>query len=408
MDLDREAEAKGKKMRTCMRRFLLLGAPALMLVVLGASAGCDGTREPSAPMGASGAGSAGLAAGGPSGGSSGGGAASGATSGGAPRAGTAGAPAPDGGGIGGASGGSSPGEIAGSGGVATAGVGQGGSADPPEAYEPISFGTTLEPTAQIAASRKLAQSLASESAPTWRAKGDQHRTYRFAEANADVPYRVCVPTSWDGSSELPLVMFLHGASNDESSYLDQNGGQMVTLAQEHGYVLVSPLGHGGAYGTFLRLPADFSRPEEATKLLAMRTEQTEKTQELSEKDVINVLELVLNEYPIDRSKMFLTGHSMGSGGTWYLGAKYATYWAALAPMSGPFVLEKGYPWENLRSKPVLVTEGLGAATVAGSRAVHEWMKAQGFTVTYREVDADHAGMVPRVLPDVFAFFDRVR
>jgi predicted esterase len=183
---------------------------------------------------------------------------------------------------------------------------------------------------------------------------------------------------------------------------------MVRLAEQHGYVLVSPLGHGGAYGNFLRLPADFSRPEEAAKMLAMRTDQTEKTQQLSEKDVINVMELVLSEYPIEPTKMFLMGHSMGSGGTWYIGGKYSAYWAALAPMSGPFVLEQGYPWENLSSTPVFVTEGLSTATVAGSHAVRDWMKTQSLRVTYKEVDADHAGMVPLVLPDVFAFFDQVR
>ena len=77
-------------------------------------------------------------------------------------------------------------------------------------------------------------------------------------------------------------------------------------------------------------------------------EQRERTLELSEKDVINVLEIVLSEYPVDRASMYLTGHSMGSGGTWYLGAKYAQYWAAIAPMSGPFVDETNYPWEGCR------------------------------------------------------------
>ena len=260
----------------------------------------------------------------------------------------------------------------------------------------------------MAESQKLAESLANPGSGTWRAKGDQHRTYHFALADKDVPYRVCVPTNWDGTSKLPLVMFLHGAGNDESSYLDQNNKQMVTLAQQHGYVLVSPLGYNGAYGTFLRLPADFSKPEEAAKLLAARTAETEKTQEVSEKDVINVLELVLNEYPIDESKMFLTGHSMGSGGTWYIGGKYASYWAALAPMSGPFVLEQGYPWRDLLHKPVFITEGLSAATVNGSRVLRDWMKAGGYLVTFKEVNADHPGMVPLVLPDVFSFFDQAK
>jgi predicted esterase len=184
---------------------------------------------------------------------------------------------------------------------------------------------------------------------------------------------------------------------------------MVKLAQQHNYLLVSPLGYRAAYGTFLRLPAVFGQPEAAAKMLSSRTPEREHEQELSEKDVINVLELVLNEYPIDRGAMFLTGHSMGSGGTWYLGAKYPDYWAALAPMSGPFVDEASYPWERIRRMPIFMTEGTGATpSLAGSRQMRDWMKEHGFKIEYKEVNADHPGMVPLVLPDVFDFFDRCR
>lgn len=214
--------------------------------------------------------------------------------------------------------------------------------------------------------------------------------------------------NWDGQAKLPLVMFLHGAGNDESSYLDQNNKQMVSLAQQHGYVLVSPLGYQGAYGTFLRLPAVFGQPAEASKKIAAITAESEATNELSEKDVINVLELVLNEYPIDRAAMFLTGHSMGSAGTWYIGAKYSEYWAALAPMSGPFVQETGYLWDDIRRMPNFVTEGTQAESLAGSRTLKDWMTKNGFKLQYKEVNADHPGMVPLVLPDVFTFFDGVR
>lgn len=372
-----------------------------MLAVLLAGTGCgDGAERPpvSADAGTSvgGATSAGATSTAGVAGSS----ASAGTGGAAATGGVATSPAA--GGAGSSSGGALGG--GGAGGSETAQAGQGGG----DAYVPISFGTKLDPAAQVAASQRLAQSLAAPSSSSWRAKGDQHRRYRFEEANADVAYRVCVPAAWDGASKLPLVLFLHGASNDESSYLDQNDEQMVKLAEQHGYVLVSPLGYGGAYGNFLRLPADFSRPEEAAKMLAARTEQSEKTQQLSEKDVINVLELVLSEYPIERTRMFLMGHSMGSGGTWYIGAKYSAYWAALAPMSGPFVLETGYPWQALKSVPVFITEGLAAATVMGSHAVRDWMTTNGYAVTYKEVSADHPGMVPLVLPDVFTFFDRVK
>lgn len=274
----------------------------------------------------------------------------------------------------------------------------------------IPFGTTLDPQTQMAASRQLAKTLANPGSTQWRAKGDQKRTYRFQEAGSvDIAFRVCVPSSWNGTSKLPLVMFLHGAGNTESSYLDQNNKQMVRLAEERGFLLVSPLGYNGAYGTFLRLPAVFGQQGEADKLLANRTDETERTNSISEKDVLNVLEMVLNEYPVDSTAMFLTGHSMGSGGSWYIGGKYAAYWRALAPMSGPFVMEAGYPWDTVKRMPIFVTEGTGATpSLAGSRVLRDWMISKSFKVKYKEVNADHAGMVPLVLPDVFAFFDSVK
>ena len=165
----------------------------------------------------------------------------------------------------------------------------------------------------------------------------------------------------------------------------------------------------GAYGTCLRLPAVFGQAETAAQQRATACVQNAQTLERSEQDVINVLEMVLNEYPVDRGSMFLTGHSMGSGGTWYLGAKYAEYWKAIAPMSGPFVEQSTYPWDRIRKMPIFMTEGTGATpSLAGSRAMQEWMKSQGFPLEYMEVEADHGRMVPLVLPAVFDFFDRQR
>ena len=224
-------------------------------------------------------------------------------------------------------------------------------------------------------------------------------------------YRLYVPTTWDGQSKLPLIVMLHGAGADENRYLDMNNRQMLRLAEQHGYVVVSPLGYSrlGAYGTPLRLPAVFGQPEIAAKQRAAVTPEAEHTLELSEKDVINVLEIVLNEYPINRSSIFLAGHSMGAGGTWYLGAKYLKYWRAIAPMSGPFVDQANYPWDRIRSLPVMMSEGtLALPSVQGSRLMRDWMFQQDFQFEYYEVKADHPGMVPLVLPAVFDFFDRYR
>jgi predicted peptidase len=275
----------------------------------------------------------------------------------------------------------------------------------------IAFGCAINAPEQIRESQTLAKSIASPNDPQWRTKGDQHRKYHFAAANTDMPYRLYIPTSWDGKSQLPLVVMLHGAGSDENWYLDANDKQLIRLAEQHGYILVSPLGYTrmGAYGTPLRLPAVFGNPDIAAKQRAAVSAEQERTLELSEKDVINVLEIVLNEYPVDRSSVFLMGHSMGSGGTWYLGAKYASYWAAIAPMSGPFVDETNYPWDRIRKMPIFMTEGTGATpSLVGSKAMLAWMKERGFKIEYMEVNADHGGMIPLVLPSVFNFFDRCR
>jgi predicted esterase len=275
----------------------------------------------------------------------------------------------------------------------------------------IAFGTRIRPDDQIRESRQLAESLAEPGSPGWRATGDQRRTYPFPGADARIAYRLYVPTTWDGESPLPLVMMLHGAGSDESRYLDQNDGQLLGLAEDHGYVLVSPLGFTpmGAYGTCLRLPAVFGEDEAAVEQRASACVENAETLERSEQDVINVLEMVLHEYPIDRESMFLIGHSMGSGGTWYLGAKYADYWAALAPMSGPFVEQATYPWDRIRDMPIFMTEGTGAEpSLEGSRRMRDWMTSNGFRLEYLEVDAGHGGMVGLVLPSIFEFLDRYR
>ena len=92
-----------------------------------------------------------------------------------------------------------------------------------------------------------------------RATGDQHREYTFAPTGQKMPYRYYVPKSWDGTSALPIILFLHGAGANESTYLDIAGGLLRKLAEEHGYIVVSPLGFTplGAYGNPLRLPAVF-------------------------------------------------------------------------------------------------------------------------------------------------------
>ncbi|MBX2921100.1 MAG: prolyl oligopeptidase family serine peptidase [Chitinophagaceae bacterium] len=59
-------------------------------------------------------------------------------------------------------------------------------------------------------------------------------------------------------------------------------------------------------------------------------------------DAQEVLAIAKNNFKPDPRKIYLTGHSMGGHGTWYLGATYPDQWAAIAPCAGyPTLKEYG-------------------------------------------------------------------
>ena len=51
-------------------------------------------------------------------------------------------------------------------------------------------------------------------------------------------------------------------------------------------------------------------------------------------DALEVLKIAKERFKPDPQRIYLTGHSMGGHGTWYLGATYAGQWAAIAPCAG--------------------------------------------------------------------------
>ena len=51
-------------------------------------------------------------------------------------------------------------------------------------------------------------------------------------------------------------------------------------------------------------------------------------------DALESLDHFLSNHSIDPSRIYLTGHSMGGHGTWYLGALYPSRFAAIAPSAG--------------------------------------------------------------------------
>jgi predicted esterase len=132
------------------------------------------------------------------------------------------------------------------------------------------------------------------------------------------------------------------------------------------------------------------------------------TNALSEKDVMNVLDIVTKEYKIDERRIYLMGHSMGGAGTLHLGAKYPDKWAALAA-AAPAAFTSPDVLKSLVGKgvPVLIMRG-DQDTLIGASVTKPWvdkLKELNIFYEYKEVPGvEHGGIITACLPAVYEFF----
>jgi len=242
------------------------------------------------------------------------------------------------------------------------------------------------------------------------AKGDQQRTYHFAAAGKELPYRLYVPRSYDPAAGAPLVVALHGFGGNQD-YFFRAVKNLPDLLEQHGFIFVAPMGLAvdGWYGAPLSIPGNAPRSSGAPAPTPVRTPDEEtRYRALSEADVMNVLAMVRKEYTVDPNRIFLMGHSMGGFGTWWLGQKHAELWAAIAPMSG-VLPDVDYQLHKLTRVPVQISIG-GAETPAwvdASRTLAQTMRARGMTVAYVEpAGATHGGMIEPTTPQALEFFSK--
>src|SRR5205823_3123731 len=77
-------------------------------------------------------------------------------------------------------------------------------------------------------------------------KGDMHRAYRSNVDKSLQPYRLFIPSTYDGKKAFPLVVALHGMGGDENSMFDayqKDGANVVKAeAEKRGYIVVAPKG----------------------------------------------------------------------------------------------------------------------------------------------------------------------
>jgi len=254
----------------------------------------------------------------------------------------------------------------------------------------------------------------------------QMRSYLFEDTNEELEYSLFVSSKVAKDKKNPLIVTLHGLGAPSRIMFM---GPALDLAEEGGYILVGPMGYNvrGWYGIPMGSPPDFAKipPKKANPDGKVQPEAKPKAKpkaslffnpndppnlrELSEKDVMNVLDIVRKEFNVDERRIYLMGHSMGGAGTLHLGVKYSSIWAALAPVApAAFGLDPD-SLEQIKDMPVIFVHGDvdEAVPVANTRQWVEKAKELNMTYEYNEMPGvSHGPVITASLPSIYEFFSK--
>src|SRR5882724_12854238 len=127
------------------------------------------------------------------------------------------------------------------------------------------------------------------------------RSYDFKEAGKPMDYALYVPAKYNQKKATPLVVLLHGLGSNPTQVMSYAG--VTEQAEKHGFIVVAPFGYntGGWYGAQGQ-GKDF-------KVSRVAPDAPDNLGALSEKDVLNVLEIARKDFNIDDKRVYLMGHS---------------------------------------------------------------------------------------------------
>jgi pimeloyl-ACP methyl ester carboxylesterase len=177
----------------------------------------------------------------------------------------------------------------------------------------------------------------------------QIRMHHFAETNEDIPYALFVSSMVRKNKKAPMIVTLHGIGGTHTTMMRPNA---IDLAEAGGYILLAPMGYNprGWYGA----PAPRGRrgappePNQEPNAAAAPPQgrrgafppgllndpnDPPNLRELSEKETLEVIDLVRKEFKVDDHRTYLMGHSMGGAGTLYLAIKYPQRLAAAVALA---------------------------------------------------------------------------
>jgi pimeloyl-ACP methyl ester carboxylesterase len=157
--------------------------------------------------------------------------------------------------------------------------------------------------------------------------GPQDLSFFSTVDETDQPYAVYIPKNFDKSKEYPLVIFLHGAWSNHRLGLRRVFGQGNIQGTDFAKPGVIPVESDLEVTRYWPVLKDVNYI-----VAAPLARGTAGYQGVPEQDVYEMLDDLKSRFPIDENRIYLTGLSMGGGGTIWLGLTRPDIWAAIAPV----------------------------------------------------------------------------
>ena len=203
------------------------------------------------------------------------------------------------------------------------------------------------------------------------------RGYRSSIDQSPQPYGLVIPKSLKRDQQVPLYVWLHGRGDSKTDlhFIHERQNRPGQVAPPNAIVL-HPFGR-----------------------------QCIGYKSAGEIDVMEAIEHVCQQYPVDRQRIVLMGFSMGGAGCWHLGAHYTDRFIAMSPGAGfaetaqyNRMAPENYPawyvqrlWgqydvpgyvRNLFNLPVVAYSGEKDKQIQAARVMEQAFQREGQTLTH--------------------------
>jgi poly(3-hydroxybutyrate) depolymerase len=200
-----------------------------------------------------------------------------------------------------------------------------------------------------------------------------------------------------------MLVTLRAGNTVDGPYRAQN--DLVRVAEQRGYIVVTPMGYRGLSQPYYGSPYQIARPTAAAPAAGWTAQENER----AEQDVLYVMDLVAKEYNADLSRVYLHGQNPSGSGALHLAARYPDRFAAVVVSSAPIVYD-AYPFDRLKGKLALLVIHGDQDTVnpiEASKKMADAAKAAGVDTVYATVPGGtHLEAYLTYATQIFDFLDK--